>query len=411
MTGNHGSNDYWIVKLNSSGAIVWQKSLGGSATDNAYSIHQTSDGGYIMAGGSQSSDGDVVYNHTAMDYWIVKLPIIFTINVSVFPTAAGTISGDGPQGLGQTAILTATPDSLYAFTNWTENGTVVSTNPIYSFTVTSDVNLVANFASIYNQDICYVEFDTLTFKNKVVWGIPPAGSDSIFVYSEVSTNSFNLIGKASATAICFVDTNSTPQNMSNSYKISVANIYGNEGALSDYHKTITLLSAYDQPSNTYGFTWSAYEGLPVSNYYLYGIMNSGQVIQIGSVPGNTYFYNYPNPSPLFVKFFVGFETPECSAKANHVVRSNYLNSVLAGIEDSEIAQYSVYPNPTENEIFIESSFNQNYQISITNSQGQLLKQKSLSGTKNMIDVSEYSAGIYFVKIQTESGVQILRFVK
>ena len=75
VTDNHGKNDYWIVKLDSSGKIQWQKSLGGSDDDRAYSIHQTSDGGYIAAGTSNSNDGDITDNHGIenSDYWIVKL--------------------------------------------------------------------------------------------------------------------------------------------------------------------------------------------------------------------------------------------------------------------------------------------------------------------------------------------------
>src|SRR5204863_4928388 len=49
VTGNHGVDDFWIVKLNSSGSIEWQKSLGSSAYDMAYSIDLTSSGGYIVA--------------------------------------------------------------------------------------------------------------------------------------------------------------------------------------------------------------------------------------------------------------------------------------------------------------------------------------------------------------------------
>ncbi|WP_435525801.1 T9SS type A sorting domain-containing protein [Chryseobacterium indoltheticum] len=73
VTGNHGNSDYWIVKLDSSGNIQWQKSLGGSNRDAANSIKQTSDGGYIVAGESNSTNGDVVGNHGNYDYWIVKL--------------------------------------------------------------------------------------------------------------------------------------------------------------------------------------------------------------------------------------------------------------------------------------------------------------------------------------------------
>src|SRR5690606_36383484 len=73
VSGNHGHYDYWVVKLDMSGNIQWQKSLGGSGVDMAHSIQQTIDGGYIVAGLSQSNDGDVTGNHGGADYWIVKL--------------------------------------------------------------------------------------------------------------------------------------------------------------------------------------------------------------------------------------------------------------------------------------------------------------------------------------------------
>ncbi|MDR2353872.1 MAG: hypothetical protein LBF22_12115 [Deltaproteobacteria bacterium] len=73
LTGNHGHYDAWIVKLDSQGTIQWQKSLGGSYEDAASSIQITSDGGYIIAGTSTSKDGDVTVNHGEFDAWIVKL--------------------------------------------------------------------------------------------------------------------------------------------------------------------------------------------------------------------------------------------------------------------------------------------------------------------------------------------------
>ncbi len=73
VSGNHGRGDYWVVKLDSAGTIVWQRSLGGSDEDWAASIQQTSDGGFIVAGWSDSNDGDVSGHHGMMDYWVVKL--------------------------------------------------------------------------------------------------------------------------------------------------------------------------------------------------------------------------------------------------------------------------------------------------------------------------------------------------
>ena len=53
--------------------IQWQKIFGGTNLENAFSVQQTSDGGCIIAGSSSSEDGDVTGNHGTDDYWIIKL--------------------------------------------------------------------------------------------------------------------------------------------------------------------------------------------------------------------------------------------------------------------------------------------------------------------------------------------------
>lgn len=83
VSGNHGMNDYWIVKLDSVGVLQWQKCLGGTVGDEANSVQQTTDGGYIIAGWSGSNDNDVSGNHGAADYWIVKLPEVVIITQTI----------------------------------------------------------------------------------------------------------------------------------------------------------------------------------------------------------------------------------------------------------------------------------------------------------------------------------------
>lgn len=73
IPGNHGDYDFWVVKLNATGNIEWQKTLGGSGADNALEIQQTLDGGYIVAGDSSSANGDLTSNNGSCDAWIVKL--------------------------------------------------------------------------------------------------------------------------------------------------------------------------------------------------------------------------------------------------------------------------------------------------------------------------------------------------
>ena len=75
VSGNHSlAYDYWIVKLNSSGTIDWQKCLGGTGSDLATYINETNDGGFIVGGVTDSNNGDVSGNHGGLyDLWIVKL--------------------------------------------------------------------------------------------------------------------------------------------------------------------------------------------------------------------------------------------------------------------------------------------------------------------------------------------------
>lgn len=73
--GNNGIPylDYWIIKLDTFGNLQWGEIYGGSKSDNAFSVQQTTDNGYIIAGSSSSSDGDVGGNKGSSDYWIIKL--------------------------------------------------------------------------------------------------------------------------------------------------------------------------------------------------------------------------------------------------------------------------------------------------------------------------------------------------
>ena len=73
VTGHHGLTDYWVVKITSVGEIEWEKSLGGYDNDFGYAMEQTTDGGFIVAGASRSINGDVTGNHGDYDYWVVKL--------------------------------------------------------------------------------------------------------------------------------------------------------------------------------------------------------------------------------------------------------------------------------------------------------------------------------------------------
>jgi len=62
-----GKTDVWIVKLDKRGDLVWDKTFGGSENDEAHSIIQTEDGGYVVAGWTKSKGAG------NSDVWVLKL--------------------------------------------------------------------------------------------------------------------------------------------------------------------------------------------------------------------------------------------------------------------------------------------------------------------------------------------------
>src|SRR6218665_1083460 len=90
VTANYGSYDYWVAKLDHTGTIEWTKNYGGSGTDQARKVLATPDGGYILAGMTDSNDLDVSGTHGDYwvdgvwygdqdDYWLVKIDSVGTI--------------------------------------------------------------------------------------------------------------------------------------------------------------------------------------------------------------------------------------------------------------------------------------------------------------------------------------------
>jgi hypothetical protein len=151
VSGNHGINDVWVVKLDTSGNIQWQKCLGGTVAEYAFSIQQTADGGYMVAGNTSSNNGDVSGNHGLNDAWVVKLDTSGNIQ---WQKCRGGTNYDQAQSIQQTA------DGGYIVAGYTQsnNGDVSGNHGLYDFWVvklTNNFNLItgAAFADLNSNGI------------------------------------------------------------------------------------------------------------------------------------------------------------------------------------------------------------------------------------------------------------------
>ncbi|NCC73842.1 MAG: hypothetical protein EOM06_10640, partial [Sphingobacteriia bacterium] len=72
---NQGGSDFWLVKIDTIGNMLWEKTFGGSEADNLIKIFPTQNNGYYLVGMSYSNDGDISNDPypDSWDYWIVKI--------------------------------------------------------------------------------------------------------------------------------------------------------------------------------------------------------------------------------------------------------------------------------------------------------------------------------------------------
>jgi hypothetical protein len=99
---------------------------------------------FVTAGTFQTITNDLAFSLVSS-----AAPTV-TIAASESPVGAGSITGAGAYPIGSTVTLVASPQPHWGFTNWTEGGIPVSTNPTYVFTATVDRTLVGHFLPAYS---------------------------------------------------------------------------------------------------------------------------------------------------------------------------------------------------------------------------------------------------------------------
>lgn len=104
--GSRGASDYWVVKTDANGVKQWDARFGGTSVDELTCLQQTSDGGYILGGFSFSgAGGDKTQpSQGSNDYWIVK---INANGVKQWDATFGGSSFDELYSLQQTSIAGA----------------------------------------------------------------------------------------------------------------------------------------------------------------------------------------------------------------------------------------------------------------------------------------------------------------
>ncbi|AZA48561.1 T9SS C-terminal target domain-containing protein [Chryseobacterium carnipullorum] len=272
VSGNHtywssgdaaylASRDAWVVKLNAQGVLQWQKCLGGTGEDNAYSIQQTTDGGYILAGYSNSVNGDVTGNHGNKDFWVVKI------------TSGGTLEWQkslGGSNSDQAHFIKQTPDGGYAVT-----GTSFS----------NDGDVTDHRGSTNNNDYWVVKLDASGNKS---WAksLGGTGSDTAFSLDLTADGGYAIAGSTLSNNgdVTGLHTNSSATDF---WLVKLGS--GNMGT--EDIKAATSISLYPNPAKDVVFfseELSSVEIYTSDGKIVYEAL-SGKQIDLHHLPANIYF--------------------------------------------------------------------------------------------------------------------------
>ena len=159
ITINGYSNIYANVSPENSGSIeiaggtnYGQFSEGYFLDGSTINVTATANTGYSFANwtiGNNVVSANANYSFTlnGTTSLTANFAAAYTINVTANPTNGGTVTGGDTYAAGATAHLTATANAGFVFSNWTKDGTVVSTQANYDVTVTEDATYTANFVA------------------------------------------------------------------------------------------------------------------------------------------------------------------------------------------------------------------------------------------------------------------------
>ncbi len=201
-----------------------------ATTNSGYSFNNWTENGVVV-----SSNPSYTFNvndnrYLVANFTFIPLPI-YNVSVSANPTEGGTVTGGGTYEEGQSCTITATANNGYTFNNWTENGTVVSTNASYSFTVNGNHNLVAHFTfiplPIYNVSVSANpnEGGTITGGGSYEEGQPctvTAVANNGYTFNNWTENGIVVSSNASYTFIVNGNHNLIANFSINTYTVSVS---------------------------------------------------------------------------------------------------------------------------------------------------------------------------------------------
>jgi hypothetical protein len=427
MSFGADSNDAYLVKTDSLGDMSWYRLYGQSGYDDAKSVHETSDGGYILAGRStsldmQHNDMYVIKTNGAGDTLWVRY---YGGNDEDYAESAIQISDGGYIIAGSTRQTATTPFEIYIVktnsigdTIWTRNYCHENGWKAYSVQQTSDHGFILAAHDAYYSGVEYniylVKVDSL---GDSLWTRTYGGEDDDFVQAVLRTSDrgYILAGWTSSfgaggSDVYIIKTDSLGNTMwdrtyggtGGETAASIQEIpdrgYIIAGGTSSFgaENGDLYLVKIDAQGDT---MWTMVYGGPDAEYgYSIDLTEDGGYIIAGAVSGE-------------------WDTDAWLVKTGPDTSATHAPSIEWVSHPLDFALHPAYPNPFNANTVIKYSLPRpgRIQLTICNILGQriviLYKGFQSSGIHTVTwNASDHSSGIYFAQLQSADGTKTVKMV-
>ena len=376
------------------------------------------------------------------------MPSAFTITATADPMGAGNVTGGGSYNQGETCTLTATANNGYTFVNWTKDGTQVSTNASYSFTVTESAAYVAHFsANSYTINVTanpgnggtVTGGGTYTHGQSCTVSATPATGYTFVNWRE---NGNHVTSQAEYTFTVTGDRTLEACFSSQSFEITATADPTTGGTISgvgsyQYGSTCTLTAT---ANNGYTFVNWTKDGTQVSTNSTYSFTVTESATYVAHFTINNYMinaaadpieggtvtgagnYNYGTSCTLTATANENYEfinwtkngvvvstdatyTFMVTASEDYVAHFRHIDNV-----DEDTATCQIFPNPFTSSLSITTE-NTAQSVSVYDFNGRLLMKESVNELQFEIDLSKLSSGAYLLQIDYCNSRSVHRIMK
>jgi hypothetical protein len=277
----------------------------------------------------------------------------------------------------------------------------------------------------YQPQICLLTVDLSYTYNQVVWEkIPGENIDGFKVYRE--TSQFGIFEQVAdrpvALASFFMDNSASPEDRSWRYAVATYDACGNESHKSFIHKTIHAVSNTTNGTD-FEISWDDYEGISYTSVDLFRKDEVSDWASIGNFPVGTNFSSDTPPMINGLDYIVSFNlTDPCtstkatdynSSRSNRSTSSTYNpgGSTLS-LEAKDLGEINIYPNPTNGNTLVYVEKAEEFEsIVVRDINGKVMQTLNTLNVYNMIDLGDYSNGVYFISILSTDNIINQKIIK